>query len=192
MNPKAISLALLSLCFLHHGRAAVQNALITWTGNAGYHASILMTYDDSFPTVGAWGGGAPISSTPTNQGIFQLSASFFTPSSQVPVFSVNDVSNSIINYKFLTLSFSTASTTLFGHFDVGKDSFAEGESGSSAGQYYLTLLGPSPTLIDPAIGAELDYGGHFLVTIVPEPSAWTLALVCPTVTILARRRRFNR
>jgi len=185
MTSKTFPFVLVSCFLLHEANASPKDALITWIGNAGYRASILMTYDDSFPTVGAWGGGAPISGTPTNQGISQLSASFYTPSSLTPVFSVNDISNSIINYKFLTLSFNTTTATLSGSFDVGKDSFAEGEPGSSAGQYYL--LGPSPSLIDSFLAQQVDSGGHFTVTIVPEPSAWSLVLAGAVATFARAR-----
>jgi hypothetical protein len=103
------------------------------------------------------------------------------------VFSVYDISNSVITYKFLGLNFNTATTSLFGGFDVGKDSFAEGETNSPVGQYYL--LGPNPALIDPSIGQAVDTGGQFTVTIVPEPAAWTLVLLPAVALILAQRKR---
>src|SRR5439155_8662951 len=136
MKPKILLLVLVSGCLLaSKSKADVRDAIITWTGDAGYRARITMSYDDAFASVAAWGGG-PFSGTPTNQGISQLSVEFFNPSLQ-PIFSTNDISNSVSTYRFLSIGFDTGAKTLFGSLDVGKDSFAEGEPGSSAGQFYL-------------------------------------------------------
>src|SRR5690349_9939522 len=114
LDPRTFTLTFAAMLLLQQASATTKNAQITWTGNAGYHASVLMTYDDSFATVGAWGGRAPIIGTPTDQGISQLAASFSTPSSLTPVFSISDISSSVITYKFLRLSFNAATTSLFG------------------------------------------------------------------------------
>src|SRR5438270_2593531 len=175
MKPK-ILLALLAsgLFVICPSNASSSEAIITWTGNAGYRARINMTYDDAFASVGAWGGG-PFGGTPTNQGVTQLSLTFFNPSLQ-PIFSTNDISNSSINYRFLNVSFDTVSRTLLGGFDVGKDSFAEGEPGSSAGQFYLTGVA-FPALHDSFLAQQVDSGGQFTVTVVPEPSIWAFGLM---------------
>src|SRR4029077_5923998 len=105
-HQKILWLALVTLCFLaRKSHADVKEAIITWTGNAGYRARITMSYDAAFGSVAAWGGG-PFGGTPTNQGISQLSVAFFSPSLQ-PLFATNDISNSVSTYRFLNISFDT-------------------------------------------------------------------------------------
>jgi hypothetical protein len=187
MKANLILLAIVADCFFATpSNAEVKDAIITWTGNAGYHVHISMTYDDSFATVGAWG--APPSSvgTPTNQGISRLSVDFYSPSSQRPVFSFDDISNGTINYRFLSIDFDTSSRTLFGSLDVGKDSFAEEElPGSSAGQYYLHGVS-FPILVDSYLAQSVDSGGQFVVTVIPEPSTWCLCVAGLAVIIVFR------
>lgn len=72
-----------------------------------------------------------------------------------------------------------------GILDVGRDSFAEGDPGSSLGQYYLVGIS-SPSLINSATAQQVDSGGQFTITVVPEPSAW--ALVAVGFAILTARR----
>src|SRR5882724_6277548 len=117
---------LVGISLVHRSPANAADAIINWLGDGGYRARITMSYDDAFATVLARGTlsfGGP----PTNQGITQLSVSFFKPSSLPPVFSTQDVSNSIVTYRFLTFAFDTAARTLSGEMDVGRDSFAEGD-----------------------------------------------------------------
>jgi hypothetical protein len=118
-------------------RADVGNALITWTGNAGYHVEINLSYDNTFALVHASGSPPYSPIVGTNQGVVNLSVQFFDPSSH-PLFSVVDVTNSVVLYRFLDITLNTVSGTLQGSLDVGKDSFAEGEPVSGVGQYYLS------------------------------------------------------
>jgi hypothetical protein len=141
-----------------------------------------MTYDSSLPVVSAIGG-LQIGGTPTNQGISQLSVAFYTPLSLTPVYSTSDISNSVITYKLLSISFDTVSRTLFGFLDVGRDSFAEGDTGSSIGQFYLTGVS-SPALHDSFAAQVVDSGGQF--TTVPEPCGWMLGMI-GFVTMVAFR-----
>ena len=139
--------------------AAVKQVMFTWKGDAGYVARISMSYDDTFPFVSAWGGG-PFLGTATNQGISELSVTFLT-ATQTLLFSTSNVSNSVVTYRFLAIGFDTISETLVGQLDVGKDSFAEGEPGSSAGQFYLVS---SPSyLISSFTGQPVDSGGEIVV-----------------------------
>jgi len=164
----------------------MRDAIITWSGDAGYSAQINMSYDDSFAIVGAWGGGPPfLGGTPTNQGISQLSVAFLAPSLQ-PLFATNDIYNGTINYKFLSLSFDTVANTLFGSLDVGKDSFAEEEPGSSEGQFFLTGVS-FPTLHDSFLVQVVDSGGEFTVTVVPEPSTWSMSAAAVVAFVTFRR-----
>lgn len=183
-------MTLVSSCLLIcRSNAELREAIITWKGDAGYRARITMDYDDAFASVGAWGGGA-FGGTATNQGIAQLSVAFFNPSLQ-PVFSTNDISNGNVTYRFLNISFDTTTRSVFGFLDVGKDSFAEGEPGSSAGQYYLTGVS-LPTLHDSSLGQAVDSGGQFVVTIVPEPSCASLGVTAMILVTLIFRLKANR
>src|ERR1051326_5205447 len=139
MKPTIVLLVLLAnISFPGRGNADVRSAIINWLGDGGYRARITMSYDDSFAFVSAWGG-TPFGGTPTNQGISSLSVAFYLPSSRgfpfPPAYSTQDISNSIPTYKFLNIGFDTVSRNLVGPLDVGRDSFAEGDPGSSAGQY---------------------------------------------------------
>src|SRR6266404_1872451 len=119
-----------SALFMSRTDVGAQGAIINWQGNGGYRAQITMTYDASFALVSAQGGG-PFGGVPTNQGINSLSVEFFLPSSLTPVYSTQNISNSIVTYKFLGISFDTVSRSLIGSLDIGRDSFAEGDPGSS-------------------------------------------------------------
>jgi len=185
-KPGILLLVLAGGCFTGvRANAELRDAIISWTGDGGYSARITMSYDDSFTSVGAWGGGAPISGTPTNQGISQLSVEFFNPSLQ-PIYSTNEISNYSISYRFLSVSFDTDTKTLLGSLDVGKDSFAEGEPGSSAGQYYLKGVS-SPSLVDSFLAQAVDSGGLFTVTVIPEPSTLSLCVVAMVLLSVIRR-----
>src|SRR5262245_36986000 len=126
---KATSLLVLlfvELALVYRGEADARDVMINWEGTGGYRAHISMTYDDAFGSVAAWGGGPiPFGGSPTNQGISQLSVSFYAPLSQQPTFSAQDISDGVVLYRFLNISFDTSARTLFGLLDVGKDSFAE-------------------------------------------------------------------
>jgi hypothetical protein len=176
MKYSMFSIALISAWFLPFTtKADFRNAIITWQGDFGYRARITITYDDSFSSVAAWGGGLPsLGGVPTNQGIAQLSFAFFSPTLQL-LFATNDISGGQVTYRFLSINFDTTGQTLFGFFDVGKDSFAEGEPGSSSGQFYLTGLS-FPALHDSNLAQTVDSGGQFTVTVVPEPSSCSLCL----------------
>jgi hypothetical protein len=96
----------------------------------------------------------------TNQGITELSVVFFRPN-QTLLFFNRSISNSVVLYGFLSIGFDTTSETLVGHLNVGKDSFAEGEPGSSAGQFYLSS--PPTQLIDSFTGQPVDSGNGVVV-----------------------------
>jgi hypothetical protein len=154
--------------------AAQQSVNINWLGNGGSRVLMSMSYDDAFPIVSALGdhynGG-----TATNVGISQLSLHFLVvPSALHPAYSVQDISNNVVMYRFLRFTFDTVSLTLSGQLDVGKDTFGEGLPGSSTGEYYLSGPVSSPSLVDPNTGQTLDSGGAFTITPVPEPSTWAL------------------
>jgi hypothetical protein len=185
-------LAFISSCFIAFtSQASPQQAIITWRGDAGYRANITMSYDDAFASVGASGGGSP-GGTPTNQGITQLSVAFFSPSLQ-PLFATNDIFNGVINYKFLSISFDTSAHTLLGFLDVGKDTFAEGGPGPFTPEYYLTYQAGVvlPMLHDAVLLQTVDSGGQFTVTIVPEPSMYSLCMTAVAACILIRSRRIR-
>ena len=171
MKTKIALFLIIGSVFTISSHANAQGAIITWTGNSGYSAQITMTYNSLFANVFATGG----STFPglTNQGITSLVVSFFSPSSPLtPIYSVIDVSNSVVSYGFLNIAFDTTNSSLAGLIDVGKDTFAEGLPGSSAGEYYLHGAITSPTLMDAGANLQLDSGGSFNVTIVPEPETW--------------------
>ena len=184
-----ITAAVAVILFMSRANADAQGAIIDWQGNGGYSARITMSYDASLPLVFA-DGGYPFS-TPTNYGISSLSVQFFPPfsppSSSTPLYSTQNVSNSIVTYKFLLLYFDTVSRNLTGALDVGRDSFAEGDPGSSLGQYHLLGLVSSPTLMNSFTATPVDSGGTFTVTVVPEPSS--IALAGLGAALLFRRRK---
>ena len=176
MKTKTIPFVLLvGISLIHCKHASATDAIINWLGDGGYRARITMNYDDSFATVLARGD-LSFSGPLTNQGITQLSVSFFNPTSFQPIFSTQDVSNGIVTYRFLTIALDNVSRTLSGSLDVGRDSFAEGDPGSPAGQFYLVHTS-STSLIDSFTGQPVDSGGQFTVTVVPEPSTWSLCVV---------------
>ncbi len=167
--------------------ANAQGAIITWTGNSGYRTVISMTYNSLMPSVFA--SGALVYQGPTNQGITSLVVSFYSPSSPLhPLYSITDVSNSVALYGFLNISFNTTNSSLYGLIDVGKDTFGEGLPGSSAGEYYLHDTTTSPTLVDAYSGLQLDTGGSFNVTIVPEPAPCELVGVAGLLFFAFRLR----
>lgn len=157
-------------CFMAaHSNADDRTAIITWTGNGGYRTEMTLTYDPLDASVFA-GGDLGVQG-PTNQGIASLDVNFFGPSSLQPLYSVTDVSNSVVLYRFLNISFDTSASSMSGSYiDVGKDTFGEGLPGSSQGEYYLHGLITSPTLVDAYSLLNLDSGGQFNVTVVPEPA----------------------
>ena len=178
-------LLLSGVLFVLQTNADAGTAIINWTGNAGYRAEMTMTFDDAFATVLARGD-LSFSGPPTNQGITQLAINFYTPSSSLPIFSVNDVSNNVVTYRFLTIGLDIGAHSLFGNLDVGKDTFAEGGPGTSAHEFYLVNAG-SPRLFD-TLGGPGDSRGVFVVTIVPEPSTWTFCLAALVFGIASSRR----
>lgn len=182
-----LSLLSAAIFLVHPPHANAADAIINWQGDAGYRARITMSCDDTYAAVLAKGD-LSFNGPLTNQGITQLAVSFFSPSSLQPVFSAQDISNSIVTYRFLAINLDTTSATLSGALDVGKDSFAEGEPGSSAGQFYLTDYS-APSLIDSSTGQPVDSGGQFIVSIVPEPSALRLCPAALVVIIRSRRLR---
>src|SRR2546427_6023788 len=52
MKPKILLFVLVSGCLLAcESKAGVRDAIITWTGDAGYRARVTMSYDDAFPSL---------------------------------------------------------------------------------------------------------------------------------------------
>lgn len=187
MKPNILLFGVLAaILFLGRADACAQGVIIDWQGNGGYRAKITMTYDASFALVSARGDGRPFM-TPTNQGISSLSVQFFAPSSSTPLYSTQDISNSIVTYRFLIIDFDTTLKTLIGTLDVGRDSFAEG-GGSSSGQYHLLGVA-SPQLMNSFTGLPIDSGGQFTVTVVPEPSTWAIGVIGLTAIASARHLR---
>lgn len=193
MKTKFLFLSLAGIALAHEANAIAGDVLITWTGTAGYSTHIFVNYDDSFAQVGAWGGGAgPYSGVATNQGINQLTAQFYAPSSLDPFFVVDDVENGVIGYKFLQFTFNTATDTLEGYLDFGKDSFAEEDPESLPGECYLNGTPSFLTLHDSHLVTQLDSGGQFTVTPVPEPSTLGLLTAGAGIHFLNRRKQGTR
>lgn len=170
--------------FVFSSHAHAQGAIITWTGDSGYRTRISMTYDSLLTSVSATGSLLGVS----DQGISSLIVSFYAPSSITPLYSITDISNSVPLYGWLNISFNTTSNSVVGSIDVGKDTFGEGLPGSSAGEYYLHGTITSPTLMDAGANLPLDTGGHFSVTIVPEPTTWSLCVIAAAAAIFFRLR----
>jgi hypothetical protein len=191
MKPNTFLVVVLTgILFMSQSDAEAQGAIIDWQGDEGYRARITMTYDASLPLVFARGG-YPLSS-PTNHGITLLSVQFFPPSSSTPLYTTQNISNSVVTYKFLMLYLDTVSRNLTGSLDVGRDSFAENDPGSSLGQYHLNGPVSAPFLINSYTPfPPVDSGGQFTTTIVPEPSTWALGAIGFAMLTSARRlRRF--
>ncbi len=125
-----------------------------WTGNAGYSARGSFNYDE---TQGY--------STVDESKLRSLTIDFFDPNNKL-LNSFAPIINGSIAYDFLDFSYDTATKSLFGFFDVGKD------DGQSTDYYLYETVGLNLSLRNPIQGTIDQNNGLINVTdttSVPEP-----------------------
>ncbi|WGV23167.1 PEP-CTERM sorting domain-containing protein [Halotia branconii] len=145
----AINLSILKSASVH---AVTLN--FEWTGNAGYSAKGSFNYDE---TQGY--------SIVDESKLRSLTIDFFDPSNKL-LNSFAPITNGSIAYDFLDFSYDTATKSLFGFFDVGKD------DGQSTDYYLFETVGLNLSLRNPIQGTIDQNNGLITVsdtTPVPEP-----------------------
>lgn len=177
----ALAAVMLGLALATPGHAAPVTFSFNWTGDAGYSARGLFTYDAATApaTIEEFGDG------PTDN-LSALSVSFFDPFNSL-LQSFDTVSAGVSNSPFFQFNFDTKTQSVFGFLNIG------GGSGAVAGdRFFLCSFGPSDCRLR-VIGdddvLDIAFGdATFDISAVPEPA--TVALVgLALVGVAATRSR---
>ncbi|MBD2679640.1 MULTISPECIES: PEP-CTERM sorting domain-containing protein [Nostoc] len=145
-----------------------------WTGDAGYSAKGSFSYDETqgYTTI-------------DTSKLQSITVSFFDPSQKL-LNSFAPVTNGSIVYNFLDFNYDTATKSLFGFFDVGRD------NGQSTDYYLFGTVGLDLSLRNPIEGT-IDRNNGLInvtsITSIPEPLTTGGTVLTAGIAWLVKRRK---